>query len=66
MTITTGLEELQELVPLLRDLYFSGSVELLSLVNTEAEAKLNANLNIHRRLREYAQPALEGGEEKRN
>ncbi|HIB64129.1 MAG TPA: glycosyltransferase family 1 protein [Phycisphaerales bacterium] len=56
VTITTGLEELQELVPLLRDLYFSGSVELLSLVNTEAEAKLNAYLNIHRRLREYAWP----------
>lgn len=58
-TLTISLEELKSLVPLLRELHFCGKVELLSLVNSEAESRLNSNPAIHRRFREYASPALE-------
>lgn len=58
-TLTSKLSELHELVPLLRDLYFHGEVELLCLVNSEQEAACNALPTIHRRLREYVHPPLE-------
>ena len=58
-TVTSSLPELEELVPLLRDLYFEGSIELLCLVNSEQEAALNAIPAIHRRLREYAPQPLD-------
>lgn len=60
-TLTSNQRELQELIPILRELYFHGGVELLSFVNTEQEALSNALLSTHRRLREYLQPAVEAG-----
>ena len=54
-TVTSSLPELEELVPLLRDLYFEGSIELLCLVNSEQEAALNAIPAIHR-ARSWSEP----------
>lgn len=58
-TLTSNPRELQELLPLMRELYFHGELELISFVNTEAEASSNSLLSTHRRLREYLNPALE-------
>lgn len=60
-TVTSSYKELCELVPLLRDLYFSGRVELISLVTTRQESELDANPAVHRRLREYAIQPPENG-----
>lgn len=61
VTVTNSGEELEELIPLLRELYFGGSLELLCLVNTEEEAALQANPAVHRRLREFCLDPLEEG-----
>ncbi len=53
LAITTTLAELEQLLPLLRALYFEAEVEGLSLVSTPEEELCHANLWVHRRLREY-------------
>lgn len=60
-TLTYDLHELQELVPLMRELYFRGEFELISFVNTQAEASANSLLSVHRRLREYLNTPAEPG-----
>ena len=59
LTLTSSAAELEELVPLIRQLYFSGRVEIVSLVATPEEEELRANPSCHRNLREFAQPPLE-------
>jgi hypothetical protein len=58
-TLTSSLRELEELVPVLRDLYFSGEAEIICLVNSEAESKLQANPACHRTLREFTSEPLD-------
>ena len=58
VTLTTSLEELEELVPLLREFHFYGNFEVLCLVKTRAESEFNANPCSHRRFREYAPEPL--------
>lgn len=58
VTLTTSLEELEELVPLLREFHFYGDFEVLCLVKTRAESEFNANPCSHRRFREYAPEPL--------
>jgi len=60
-TLTSNIEELKELVPMLRDLYFCTKVEILCLVSSDEESKLQANPACHRTLREYLLKPLEIG-----
>lgn len=59
VTLTQSTEELSELIPLLRELYFDSTLEMLCLVNSEAEARILANPVTHRQLREYCQTPIE-------
>jgi len=61
-TLTTSIEQLKELTPLLRDIYFGSKLEVLCLVTTSQEADFKAVPACHRRLREYAEPPLEAGQ----
>lgn len=58
LSITTSMEELEPLVPTLRDLYFSGRVDGFSLVQTTDEAELKSNPWVCRRMREFCTPPL--------
>lgn len=62
-TITTNKDQLIELLPLLREIYFSSDFELLCLVSSQEESELRANPACHRKLREYSAQALEEGEQ---
>lgn len=62
LSLTTSVEELKGLVPLLRGLYFQGGVDGLSVVSGPAEAGLKANPWVHRMLAEYATQPKEPGQ----
>ena len=63
LCLTTSHAQLVGLVPLLRLLYFSGKIDGLTVVNSEAEFADRANPWITRRLSEYsAEPAADGTE----
>jgi hypothetical protein len=62
MSLTTSVSELQSLVPVLRELYFGGQIDGLSVVSGSAEAELKANPWVHRLLTEYAATAQGTGQ----
>jgi hypothetical protein len=62
VTLTTSLKELSELVPLLREFHFYSKFEILCLVRSSAESKLDANPCCHRRFREYVSEPLKKNE----
>ncbi len=53
LSITTSVEELHPLIPILRDLYFNGKIDGFSLVRTASEAELKSNPWVCRRMREF-------------
>ena len=62
LSLTTSVDELQALIPLLRGLYFQGGIDGLSLVCSGAEADMKANPWVHRRLAEYSSSPIELGQ----
>lgn len=58
LSLTTSAAELESLIPTLRQLYFSGRTDGLSLVAGPAEAAMKANPWVHRLFGEYTDGPL--------